>query len=193
MEMYMWHHDLGTWLDYDWHNRQRRNNFYLSNLTPLWTKCYNEENIKHDIMSIIVYLKNNNITFYKGGLPTSVKKSGEKYDLPYTWPYFLHIVVIGLNDTDVPIAKHLAYFIARQWMKAVYQSYKRNKAIFDSYDANKLGERAFGLQTARDVYGWTNGVILDILHRYNRFLSGSNLVKSIAIVILLPILIIYIY
>lgn len=145
-------------------------------------------------MSIIVYLKNNNITSYPGGLPASMTRSGEKYDLPYSWPHFLHLIINGLNNTQIPIAKHLAYSIARQWIKAVHKSYKTDKTIHSSYDASKLGQSASNLQTSsKAVYGWTNGAFLDILYRYSDLLNHSNIIKNIAVFMLLPIIITHIY
>ena len=43
IENVLWNQDIGAWLDYDikrGKQRDDKNNFYPSNIAPLWAECY---------------------------------------------------------------------------------------------------------------------------------------------------------
>lgn len=74
----LWNDKEGTWLDYNTRDKQSRNSFYPSNLTPLYTKSYNCNKKNEYALKSIKYLKRNNIDLYVGEL-SSVFASIMKY------------------------------------------------------------------------------------------------------------------
>ena len=65
----LWHPDLGTWLDYDLLNNVPRRYFYASNLTPLWTRCYEEHQSAEVARHTVRYLFNTGVLKYLGQSP----------------------------------------------------------------------------------------------------------------------------
>ncbi|CAI6353272.1 unnamed protein product [Macrosiphum euphorbiae] len=38
----LWNEEVGAWLDFDLLNHKKRNYFYPTNISPLWTGCYDK-------------------------------------------------------------------------------------------------------------------------------------------------------
>lgn len=62
----LWNEDEGIWLDYDTRNKQSRNAFYPSNLSPLYTMSYNRNNSTYYALKALSYLKRNRVDLYFG-------------------------------------------------------------------------------------------------------------------------------
>lgn len=56
-----WNEDEQIWLDFDTSTGNTRNNFYASNLAPLWTGSYDEKLSKFYGDAAVDYLIRNNI------------------------------------------------------------------------------------------------------------------------------------
>ncbi|KAJ8955421.1 hypothetical protein NQ318_003519 [Aromia moschata] len=170
----LWHEETGAWLDYDLHNQVKRDYFYPTNISPLWTGCYNVTDKDRIVSSVLKYLQNKNI-MYPGGIPTTVEHTGEQWDYPNAWPPLQHIMIVGLNNTGNDYAVRLAYEIAETWVRSNHQAYKETTAMYEKYDATVPGGHGGGgeykIQTG---FGWTNGVIMDLLFRYGGVLTAND-------------------
>ena len=62
----LWNEEEGTWLDYDMKNEKPRHAFYPSNLAPLYTRSYNRLQRERYALSIVKYLKTQNIDTFLG-------------------------------------------------------------------------------------------------------------------------------
>lgn len=167
MKEAFWHEDLGIWLDYDMLNDKRRDYFYASNLLPLWARCYEKNETETLVASILRYLNSYKITNYKGGVPVSLFESGEEWDLPNTYPHVMHLIIVGMNKTHIPIAKHLAFAMARQWLKYSLRAFNKDQKMHARYNAVRPGRRGTGATYfLKGGYGWTNGALMDIIFKY---------------------------
>lgn len=75
----LWNEDEGIWLDYDTRNKQSRNAFYPSNLSPLYTMSYNENKSTYYALKAISYLKRNQVDLYFGKFASIVVFAKVKY------------------------------------------------------------------------------------------------------------------
>lgn len=82
----LWHDDVGAWLDYDLENDKRRDYFVPTNLSPLWTKCYNEGDRGNISAKVLKYIEENKLDTYPGGVPNTLEHTGEQWDFPNVWP-----------------------------------------------------------------------------------------------------------
>ncbi|XP_039312721.1 trehalase isoform X2 [Solenopsis invicta] len=127
----LWNEKEGTWLDYDTRNKQSRNSFYPSNLSPLYTLSYNwNKRFKYARQSVS-YLKRNKIDSFIGGTPTSVNYTGEQWDFPNAWPPLQSFLILGLYQTHVKEAIDLAKELADKWLRSNYLGYDEYGKMFE--------------------------------------------------------------
>ncbi|XP_047117699.1 trehalase-like [Schistocerca piceifrons] len=170
----LWNDEEGIWLDYDMLNKVSRNQFYPSNLAPLWTGCHKKS--KKEIRGIVSYLKDNDIENYLGGAPASLILTGEQWDFPNVWPPLENILIMGLQKTGVREATEFAFELAQIWIHATYTGYIRYNNMFEKYDAEKPGEFGNGGEyVVQPGFGWTNGGILELLNEYGQNLTIPDL------------------
>ncbi|XP_066997114.2 trehalase isoform X2 [Anabrus simplex] len=167
----LWHEEVGAWLDYDMINDMKRDYFYPSNIAPLWTGCYHAEQRDQYIGRILKYLERSRIMINMGGIPTTLEHSGEQWDYPNAWPPLQYIMIEGLDATGDPWARELAFKIAEKWVRSNYKAYNETEAMYEKYDATVLGGHGGGGEYETQLgFGWTNGVIMELLDKY-----GGNL------------------
>lgn len=163
----LWHDEVGSWLDYDMLNNVKRDYFYPSNLAPLWTGCYDQNRKEYYVSSILKYLDKTNIKVNVGGIPSTVIHSGEQWDYPNAWPPLQYMVIMGLEMTGDIFAKKVAYDWAEKWVRSNYEAYRTSHAMFEKYDATVVGETGGGGEYEVQLgFGWSNGVIMELLHVY---------------------------
>lgn len=133
----LWHEEIGTWLDYDLLNQVKRDYFYPSNISPLWTGCYDKADKEKIVRSVLKYLQNKNIQ-YPGGVPSSVEHTGEQWDYPNAWPPLQHIMIIGLNNTGDEFAVRLAFELAESWVRSNYKAFKETDAMYEKVSLHNV-------------------------------------------------------
>ncbi|KAM3921227.1 trehalase [Leptodactylus fuscus] len=185
----LWDETLGTWLDYNINETRRNPNFYPTNLTPLWASCYSDPSV---VDKVISYLETCGALDYQNGLPTSLKNTGEQWDFPNAWPPLQHMVIEGLEKTQSKKAKDIAFRLAQKWVTVNYEAYKKYNAMFEKYDVQGDGKPGGGGEYEVQLgFGWTNGVIMQLLDLYRTRLTSSAACASFSgILYTLPILII---
>ncbi|XP_078538346.1 trehalase [Lissotriton helveticus] len=167
----LWDDTVGSWLDFDLLTRTRRNAFYPSNLSPLWADCMTNPNF---VERVVQYLEKSNALSFKNGLPTSMEKSGEQWDLPNAWPPLQHMVIEGLAKSSSPKAQDIALQLAKDWVRTNYAAYQKYNAMFEKYDVSGDGKPGGGGEyEVQEGFGWTNGVVLQLLDRYGSQLTSG--------------------
>ncbi|KAE8592408.1 hypothetical protein XENTR_v10018747 [Xenopus tropicalis] len=175
----LWDEDLGIWLDYNMDAQRRNTNFYPSNLVPLWAMCYSDTKVADRVVS---YLKKSGVLSYKNGIPTSLTRSGQQWDFPNAWPPLQHMVIEGLAQSESFRAKNIAFSLAQNWVRTNYKAYKIYKGMFEKYDVEGDGKPGGGGEYEVQVgFGWSNGVVLQLLERYKTQLTaGTALCRSVS-------------
>nr|ARD05075.1 trehalase 2 [Antheraea pernyi] len=175
IDQVFWHEDVGVWLDYNLESNRRRDYFYPSNLSPLWTGCFDKGRKEYYVNRVINYLDKVKVDNYEGGIPTTFEHSGEQWDYPNAWPPLQYMVVMGLADTGVPEATRYANEMATRWVRSNFEVWKQKTAMLEKYDATILGGFGGGgeyvLQTG---FGWTNRVVMALLNKYGDTLSAAD-------------------
>ncbi|XP_046406587.1 trehalase isoform X1 [Ischnura elegans] len=171
----LWHEEVGAWLDYDRHNEIKRDYFYPTNIAPLWTGCYRFTNMNQKVAKILNYLKKTQVMVNEGGIPSTLEHSGEQWDYPNAWPPLQHIMAVGLDNTGDPWAKKLAYEITERWVRSNFKAYNETHAMYEKYDATIPGGHGGGGEYQIQLgFGWTNGVIMDMLWKYGDELTVED-------------------
>ncbi|KAL0268857.1 UNVERIFIED_CONTAM: hypothetical protein PYX00_010664 [Menopon gallinae] len=172
----LYHPDLGIWLDYDLRNDIRREYFYPSNLAPLWTECYDKSKVKEVASGVVKYLDDFNLLVnFMGGLPSSLEMTGEQWDRPNAWPPLQMMVIKGLNQMNEPQASQKAKQLATNWVYSNFKGFHDSQEMFEKYDAENPGRYGGGGEyIVQAGFGWTNGVIMELLHTYGSELKCTD-------------------
>ncbi|CAD0206292.1 unnamed protein product [Chrysodeixis includens] len=175
IEKVLWHEDVGVWLDYSLESRRRRDYFYPSNISPLWTGCYDLARKEYYVNRVINYLDKVKVDIFDGGIPTTFEHSGEQWDYPNAWPPLQYIFVMGLANTGLPEAMRYANEIATKWVRSNFEVWKQKTAMLEKYDATIFGGFGGGGEyVVQTGFGWTNGVIMSMLNKYGDALSAAD-------------------
>ena len=156
-------------------------------MLPLWTNCYDVAKRDEYVAKVLKYLEKNQIMLNMGGIPTTLEHSGEQWDYPNAWPPLQYFVVMALNNTDDPWAQRLAYEISQRWVRSNYKAFNETHSMFEKYDATVSGGYGGGGEYEVQLgFGWSNGIIMDLLDRYGDKLTaedhfvGNNVVQNAA-------------
>ncbi|XP_055908702.1 trehalase-like isoform X2 [Eupeodes corollae] len=163
----LWNEEAGVWLDYDMLNNKPRNYFTPTNLFPLWTKAFNPKDSEKISKTVLKYIAKLELDKYPGGVPNTLSNTGEQWDYPNVWPPMQHTLLEGLANLKTPEATKLAKSWSFRWVRSNFAAFKETQAMFEKYDAEKFGGHGGGgeydIQTG---FGWTNGIIIDLLTKY---------------------------
>ncbi|XP_076176927.1 trehalase isoform X2 [Ptiloglossa arizonensis] len=171
----LWHDEVGAWLDYDILNDIKRDYFYPTNVLPLWTFCYDLAKRDEYVSKVLKYLEKSQIMLNLGGIPATLEHSGEQWDYPNAWPPLQYFVVMSLNNTEDPWAQRLAYEISQRWVRSNYKAFNETQAMFEKYDATVSGGHGGGGEYEVQLgFGWSNGIIMDLLYRYGDRLTAED-------------------
>lgn len=76
---FLWNEAEGVWLDYDTLNRKSRNYFVSTNLSPLFTKCFDASKTQIIADRVLDYIAKKKLDDYPGGVPTTLFSSGMRH------------------------------------------------------------------------------------------------------------------
>ncbi len=172
VEAVLWDEEDGIWYDYDFVRGQSRKAFTPSNLVPLWSCTMTPERRPVMCQRAVQYTLRQNIDSYSSGFPTTFTTSGQQWDFPNSWPPLVHLVVHGLERTELPEAKDLAFTLAEKLVRSAYLNFQDKGHMFEKYSV--LSSKTVGGGGEYEVqlgFGWTNGVVLDFLNLYGDRLS----------------------
>ena len=100
-----------------------------------------------------------------GGVATTLVNSGEQWDAPNGWAPMQYICITGLERHGNHM---LAEEIAKRWCTLNIETYQRTGFLFEKYDIeNPLVIAHGGEYTVQTGFGWTNGVLLNLLNKYH--------------------------
>ena len=98
------------------------------------------------------------------GIPTTLCKSGQQWDWPNVWPPLEHMVIMGLYNSGLDEAMMEARSLAKNRVRNCYDIYKKTSHMFEKYnyeDSEKVG--GGGEYEIQIGFGWTNGMLLDLM------------------------------
>lgn len=171
----LWNEEAGAWLDYDMINNKPRNYFVPTNLSPLWMNCYNASDSQHIADRVLHYITTNGLDNYPGGVPNTLEDTGEQWDFPNVWPPMQYILVKGLANLPDQRCKDLAKKWAERWVLSNYLAFTDRGDMYEKYDATEIGGHGGGGEYDTQIgFGWSNGVIMELLDIYGAEIGASN-------------------
>nr|XP_018899078.1 PREDICTED: trehalase-like [Bemisia tabaci] len=175
----LWNEEEGIWFDYDLLNKKQRKYFYASNFAPLWTKSYRRNRVEVGDLAV-QYLSRNGLIdpfwvpqFW--GMPMSLLNTTQQWDYPNMWAPLQSFFIFGLDQTGSAMAQRVAQRFAAKYAQTNFVGYKKTGKMFEKYSAIHEGESGNGGEyEVQEGFGWSNGVIFQILEKYGQVLMSPN-------------------
>jgi alpha,alpha-trehalase len=115
----------------------------------------------------------------EGGAVTMVElpiPTDEQWDFPNAWPPLQHLLVEGLQYLGTPESSQLAFKLAQQFVSSTFIAHQKSGLFLEKYDARTPGSPGGGGEySLQEGFGWTNGVLLDLLSKYGSELTAPFL------------------
>uniref|UniRef100_A0A914CCA9 Trehalase n=1 Tax=Acrobeloides nanus TaxID=290746 RepID=A0A914CCA9_9BILA len=168
------------WYDFNLRTGKHNLDFYPSIATPLFTQCYYALD-KRQSDDLFDKMEELGVFHFNGGIPTSIQNTSQQWDFPNGWSPLNHMIFEGLRKADSPRMQEKAYWLAQKWVLNNYDVYEQTGHMWEKYNVYDIypqigGGGEYDVQAG---FGWTNGVILDLLVSYNQrmnfvLMDGKN-------------------
>ncbi|XP_044731544.1 trehalase-like isoform X2 [Chrysoperla carnea] len=172
----LWSEEDGIWFDVNITTGEKRKQFYPSNVSPLWTKCIGQnQNMVEVGDRVAKYVSQSDMFYYPGGIPTSSNRAGEQWDFPNAWPPLQGIMVEGLANSESQMAQQLSFNLTERWVRSNLRGFRDTNEMFEKYDCEVPGRYGGGGEyVVQSGFGWTNGVILEMLNAHGDELTADE-------------------
>jgi alpha,alpha-trehalase len=158
IDRYLWDPDAGLYFDYNFETTRRRPYEFATTFYPLWAGIASRDQARRVA---------GNLSRFEapGGLLTSTQTTGSQWDAPYGWAPLQLIAIDGLRRYGY---HRDADRLARKFISMVVEDFEAHGTIVEKYDVRRrssdLGAGLrFGYTSNEVGFGWTNGVLLELL------------------------------
>ncbi|HEY8784627.1 MAG TPA: alpha,alpha-trehalase TreF [Mucilaginibacter sp.] len=156
---YCWSEKNGWFMDYNWKLKHITPNETLAGVFPLEFNIADKKQADKEAVALKTrFLKH-------GGLVTTLKRSGQQWDSPNAWAPLQYMAIDGLNNYH---QNSLARSIAISWIRTNIDVFNTTGKLMEKYNVLDTGLKAGGGEyPLQDGFGWTNGVLLNLLNHYH--------------------------
>lgn len=156
---YSWNEQVGWFMDYNWKTRQQTPHQTLAGTFPLEFRMADAK----QAAKVASALKNKFLQ--SGGLVTTFKRSGQQWDSPNAWAPLQYMAIDGLNKYNY---SGLARSVAETWISTNIRVFNSTGKLMEKYNVLDTDVKAGGGEyPLQDGFGWTNGVLLNLLNKYH--------------------------
>lgn len=155
IQKYCWNAGIGYFVDYNWKTQKYTGITSLAGAYPLFTAMATPEQaaacarvLSRDFLQA-------------GGLVTTLNNTGQQWDYPNAWAPLQWIAIRGLLNYG---EQGLADNIRGRWISLNERVYRKTGKMLEKYNAVDMSlEAGGGEYPVQDGFGWTNGVLLQLL------------------------------
>ncbi|AOR23384.1 trehalase family glycosidase [Clostridium taeniosporum] len=153
MDKYLWNNDYGVYFDFNYIDNKQNLYYSLATFYPLWAGIASSYQSNRIAKSIPLFL-------HKGGMVTSLTKSGHQWDYPNGWAPLQWIVIKGLKNYGF---EKESIEIALRWIHLCTEMFIKHGKLYEKYNVVDLNIETSGRYKLQDGFGWTNGVYEKII------------------------------
>jgi len=158
VERYCWDPERAFYFDYRWTTRTPSATWSLAGVVPLFTGLASPERAD----AVAGTLRERFLR--EGGLPATLTETGEQWDAPNGWAPLHWMAVEGLERYG---HEDLAREVAERWLATNRAQFEHTGRMLEKYDVRDPETPAGGGEyELQHGFGWTNGVALALLDRY---------------------------
>ncbi|MCA8833075.1 alpha,alpha-trehalase TreF [Hymenobacter pini] len=155
---YCWDAKANWFVDYNFRLRQRSSRLTLAGTFPLEFGIATPPQAK----LLAAGLQQNFLQ--PGGLATTRSRSGQQWDAPNAWAPLQYMAISGLERYGQPT---LARTIATRWIELNRDVFQQTGKLMEKYNVVDTKLKAGGGEyPLQDGFGWTNGVLLNLINKY---------------------------
>ncbi len=157
---YCWSPRLNFFTDYNTLTKKPSTSLTLAGMFPFFLHISDSSKMK------LYAIKTLNEVFVKaGGVVTSNKNTGQQWDAPNGWAPLQWITIQGLENYGW---KEDALRIAKRWVELNQKVFGATGKLMEKYNVIDITlEAGGGEYPSQDGFGWTNGVLLALIKKYN--------------------------
>jgi alpha,alpha-trehalase len=156
---YSWSEKNSWFMDYNWKTRHITPVKTLAGVYPL------EFKIASPIQATKVGSGLKSTFMKSGGLVTTNNRSGQQWDSPNAWAPLQYMAIDGLNNYH---QNTLARSVAENWIRTNIDVFNSTGKLMEKYNVIDTDVKAGGGEyPLQDGFGWTNGVLLNLLNHYH--------------------------
>jgi alpha,alpha-trehalase len=153
---YCWYGRDGFYYDYNIVTHARTAVPSLAGVFPLYAKIASQgqaDAVARELKTVFLH---------KGGLVTTPLVTGQQWDSPNGWAPLQWMAIRGLRNYG---HDDLADEIKKRWLHTCMAAYYAKGKLVEKYNVLEPSKAAGGGEyTLQDGFGWTNGVLLALLH-----------------------------
>jgi alpha,alpha-trehalase len=158
IQKYCWNEEQHFYVDHDAAENKQKRSLTLAAAFPLFFNIADDEQAKQ--VAKIIKEK----FLMPGGVVSTLETTGQQWDSPNGWAPLQWITIAGLENYG---HKDLAKEIASRWIKLNRDVYKRTGKLMEKYNVVDTDlEAGGGEYPGQDGFGWTNGVLLALINKY---------------------------
>ena len=158
-----WNKELSFYCDYNFVDKAVSNSITAAGFFPLSILNYTAAEIK--ILSPKIVSATNENLLKPGGIVSSTQNVGQQWDAPNGWAPQQWMAIVGLEKIGQTA---LAKDIATRWTNLNKKVYNATGKLTEKYNVVDLTiETGGGEYPNLDGFGWTNGVYLALIKKYN--------------------------
>jgi alpha,alpha-trehalase len=161
----LWNAEAGAFEDYLWRDNRRAGRLTGATLYPLFFGLASRKQADRVAATVRERLLQPN------GLASSTETSGQQWDAPNGWAPLQWVAVRGLSDYG---HSDLALEIALRWARTNVAAFRATGKLFEKYDVIGAVAAAGGEYPTQDGFGWTNGVLRQLLVLYPQVQVATN-------------------
>jgi alpha,alpha-trehalase len=159
IEQYCWNESVGIYADYNLISQKVNDQVNMSGMFPLYFQVADRTRAEREQKAVMRDLLKD------GGFLTTPEFTGQQWDAPNGWAPLQWIAILGLE-------KYGYYDESRQsaerWVKLNKTVFERTGKLMEKYNVTDLKLDAGGGEyPSQDGFGWTNGVLLALIKKYN--------------------------
>ncbi|MFD1468541.1 alpha,alpha-trehalase TreF [Hymenobacter caeli] len=160
-----WSPQLGWFVDYNWRTRRPAPQPTLAGVYPLAFGLATAPQAQ------LVAAKLGKDFLKPGGLATTLATTRQQWDAPNAWAPLQWLAVQGLARYQQPA---LARTVAQRWTALNVRVFEQTGKLLEKYNVVDTQLKAGGGEyPLQDGFGWTNGVLLNLLNHYPAAAPGQ--------------------
>lgn len=175
---HLWSEKQCAFLDFDTLTGKLDTRWFITRFAPLFVPSVAAALTAEQRACVV---RSSELHMLPGGIPTSLENSGQQWDYPNAWAPLEWFVMEALKNVATQQSLADLDALATRWVQSNYCGYQNYHYMLEKYSAETLGHAGSGGEYAIQAgFGWSNGVVLQLLAERGATLAAPPSCPSLA-------------